>query len=223
MKYNLNIDLSLVEKDQIRKIFKLKKNNNNQNINIASHETKYGKEYLDPFNSKQVLNLYNDIFHKVNNIRLGVQYEKFQKKINELSKRKYLINLMPKIRISRLTNSITNINTKISKPLSGKTIKTSKTSKIIIEKKPSPIRKLPLIKYQIRQPFDKLKNDIVIFPSNIFTQYHPSSRGQFSLCTSENGTIYIFGGLQSKSFSELWIYQIKKKSMLNHKNSLFGH
>ena len=223
MKYNLNFDLSLLEKDQIRKFFKLKNSNNKQNINITSHETKYGKEYLDPFNSKQVLNLYNDIFHKVNNIRLGVQYEQFQKKINELSKRKYLINLMPKIRIARLTSSITNINSKISKPLSGKIIKTSKTSKLIIEKKPTPIRKLPLMKYQIRQPFDKLKNDIVIFPSNIFTQYHPSSRGQFSLCTSENGRIYIFGGLQSKSFSELWICQIKKKSMLNHKNSLFGY
>ena len=101
MKYNLNFDLSLLEKDQIRKFFKLKNSNNKQNINITSHETKYGKEYLDPFNSKQVLNLYNDIFHKVNNIRLGVQYEQFQKKINELSKRKYLINLMPKIRIAR--------------------------------------------------------------------------------------------------------------------------
>ena len=62
---------------------------------------------------------------------------------------------MPKIRIARLTSSITNINSKISKPLSGKIIKTSKTSKLIIEKKPTPIRKLPLMKYQIRQPFDK--------------------------------------------------------------------
>ena len=68
------------------------------------------KNIQNPFNSKQVLNLYNDIFHKVNNIRLGVQYEQFQKKINELYNRKYLINLTPKIRIARLTSSITNIN-----------------------------------------------------------------------------------------------------------------
>jgi hypothetical protein len=80
IKYNLNTDLSLIEKDEIRKIFKIKNNNQNKSINTTSHQTKYGNEYLDPFNSKQVLNLNNDIYQKVNTIRLGVQYEEFQKK-----------------------------------------------------------------------------------------------------------------------------------------------
>ena len=216
IKYNLNTDLSLIEKDEIRKIFKIKNNNQNKSINTTSHQTKYGNEYLDPFNSKQVLNLNNDIYQKVNTIRLGVQYEEFQKKINELSKRKHLINLMPKIRISRLTNSVTKITKKLSKPLSG----IANNNKYITEKNVDLIKKkLPPIKYQI-QPFNKLKNDIVIFPSNIFTQYHPSSRGQFALCTTENGTIYVFGGLQSKSFSEMWVCQIRKKSFVNKKTNL---
>ena len=216
IKYNLNTDLSLIEKDEIRKIFKIKNNNQNKSINTTSHQTKYGNEYLDPFNSKQVLNLNNDIYQKVNTIRLGVQYEEFQKKINELSKRKHLINLMPKIRISRLTNSVTKITKQLSKPLSG----IANNNKYITEKNVDLIKKkLPPIKYQI-QPFNKLKNDIVIFPSNIFTQYHPSSRGQFALCTTENGTIYVFGGLQSKSFSEMWVCQIRKKSFVNKKTNL---
>ena len=216
IKYNLNTDLSLIEKDEIRKIFKIKNNNQNKSINTTSHQTKYGNEYLDPFNSKQVLNLNNDIYQKVNTIRLGVQYEEFQKKINELSKRKQLINLMPKIRISRLTNSVTKITNQLSKPLSG----IANNNKYITEKNIDLIKKkLPPIKYQI-QPFNKLKNDIVIFPSQIFTQYHPSSRGQFALCTSENGTIHVFGGLQSKSFSEMWVCQIRKKSFVNKKTNL---
>ena len=137
IKYNLNTDLSLIEKDEIRKIFKIKNNNQNKSINTTSHQTKYGNEYLDPFNSKQVLNLNNDIYQKVNTIRLGVQYEEFQKKINELSKRKQLINLMPKIRISRLTNSVTKITNQLSKPLSG----IANNNKYITEKNIDLIKK----------------------------------------------------------------------------------
>ena len=207
------------EKDKIKRIFKIKPKN--KSISIISHQSDYGIEYSDPFNSKQVLNLNNDIYKTINNIGIETQYDQFQKKMIELSKKKHLLSLMPKIRISRITNIVNNITTKqISKPLSGKTTKTTKTTKTQIEKKIEPIHKLPLIKYQIK-PFDKLKEDIIIFPGNIYTNYHPSSRVQFSLCISEKGIIYIFGGLQSKSFYDMWICSIRKKSILNNENDYF--
>ena len=222
LKYNITTDLSMNEKDKIKRIFKIKPNN--KSISIISHQTEYGIEYSDPFNSKQVLNLNNDIYKTINNIGIETQYDQFQKKMIELSKKKHLLSLMPKIRISRITNIVNNITTKqISKQLSGKTTKTTKTTKTIknqIEKKPEPINKLPIIKYQIK-PIDKLKEDIVIFPGNIFTNFHPSSRVQFSYCISEKGLIYIFGGLQSKSFYDMWVCTIRKKSILNNENDYF--
>ena len=38
---------------------------------------------------------------------------------------------------------------------------------------------------------DKLSNELKIIFNIIHSQYHPSSRGLFSLSTTENGTIYI--------------------------------
>ena len=214
LKYNITTDLSMNEKDKIRKIFKIKPKN--KSISVISHQSDYGIEYSDPFNSKQVLNLNNDIYKTINNIGIETQYDQFQKKMTELSHKKHLLSLMPKIRISRITNTLNNnITTKQTpKPISGKTTKTTKTQ---LEKKIEPIYKFPPIKYQIK-PFDKLKEDIIIFPGNIYTNYHPSSRIQFSLCVSEKGIIYIFGGLQSKSFYDMWICSIRKKSILNNEN-----
>ena len=219
LKYNITTDLSMNEKDKIKRIFKIKPKN--KSISIFSHQSDYGIEYSDPFNSKQVLNLNNEIYKTINNIGIETQYDLFHKKMQELSRKKHLLSLMPKIRISRITNVVNNITTKqISKPLSGKTAKTTKTTKTQLEKKIDPIYKLPFIKYQIK-PFDKLKEDIIIFPGNIYTNYHPSSRVQFSLCISEKGLIYIFGGLQSKSFYDMWECSIRKKSILNNENDYF--
>ncbi len=216
LKYNITTDLSMNEKDKIKRIFKIKPKN--KSISIFSHQSDYGIEYSDPFNSKQVLNLNNEIYKTINNIGIETQYDLFHKKMQELSRKKHLLSLMPKIRISRITNVVNNITTKqISKPLSGKTAKTTKTTKTQIEKKIEPFHKFPPIRYQIK-PFDKLKEDIIIFPGNIYTNYHPSSRVQFSLCISEKGLIYIFGGLQSKSFYDMWECSIRKKSILNNEN-----
>ena len=232
-KFNIYTHLSQKQKERIKLIFK----NVPRNISITTNESQIGSSYSDPFNSQKVLNLNKDVYNAVSNIRIENQFESFNKKIEEINKKKKIIKLMPKIRISKLTTipylkSFYKINT------SNSIIGTIRTDSKKNNKKPTitrlnsrktSINKIPSInnindinkikdynKKTISMiPREKLSTDLKCIFNIIHTQYHPSSRGLFSLITTEDGTIYIFGGYQSKSYSDLWKCYFKRKRNLS--------
>ena len=211
-KYNIYTSLSEIQKERIKLIFKKVP----RNISITTSESNYGSSYSDPFNSQKVLNLNKEVYNAVSNIRIENQFDSFNKKIKEINRKKQIIKLMPKIRISKLTSIPFLKNYKEKNTITGTITIDSKINK----KKESKIslKKIPIIENmkKIRNNYrmisrDKLSNELKIIFNIIHSQYHPSSRGSFSLSTTENGTIYIYGGYQSKSFSDLWKCNIKKK------------
>ena len=232
-KFNIYTHLSQKQKERIKLIFKKVP----RNISVTTNESQIGSSYSDPFNSQKVLNLNKDVYNAVSNIRIENQFESFNKKIEEINKKTKIIKLMPKIRISKLTTipylkSFYKINT--SNSIIG-TIRTDskknniKTTLTRLNTRKSSINKIPSINNinNINQnkdyhkksismiPREKLSTDLKCNFNIIHTQYHPSSRGLFSLITTEDGTIYIFGGYQSKSYSDLWKCYFKRKRNLS--------
>jgi hypothetical protein len=57
---------------------------------------------------------------------------------------------------------------------------------------------------------DKLFSALRIYSTKLSTQLHPSSRGKFSYIITEDYNLFIFGGIQSKSFNDLWQYNFSK-------------
>ena len=98
-KFNIYTHLSQKQKERIKLIFKKVP----RNISVTTNESQIGSSYSDPFNSQKVLNLNKDVYNAVSNIRIENQFESFNKKIEEINKKKKIIKLMPKIRISKLT------------------------------------------------------------------------------------------------------------------------
>ena len=98
-KYYLNTDLNSFQKTTIQKFFKKKKKDNS----ILTHSIDTKSSYLNPFDSQHTLNFNQKVFTTLNNIRMESQYNLYTKKINEYHQKQKMINLMPKITISKIT------------------------------------------------------------------------------------------------------------------------
>ena len=114
-KYSFHNNLNDEQKTCIQSFFKT---NHKKNKSITTHSVK-NETYTNPFNSQHILNFKNQIYNILNNIRMESQYNSYSKKINDIHKKEILIKSMPKILISKISNSNNN------------EIKESKTKKIL--------------------------------------------------------------------------------------------
>ena len=103
-KFNLSTDLNYDEKYVINNVINNNKSQNNKTLNVF-----YKKQsFNSPFNSKLILNCNNKIMKTLNDMRMYSQCNQFYKKINEVNKKNYFLNKMPKIRVSKFSSPETN-------------------------------------------------------------------------------------------------------------------
>ena len=112
-KYSFHNNLNDEQKTCIQSFFKT---NHKKNKSITTHSVK-NEKYTNPFNSQHILNFNNQIYNILNNLRMEIQYNSYSKIINDIHKKELLIKSMPKILISKISNS-------------NNEIKESKTKKI---------------------------------------------------------------------------------------------
>ena len=113
-KYSFHNNLNDEQKTCIQSFFKT---NHKKNKSITTHSVK-NEKYTNPFNSQHILNFNNQIYNILNNLRMEIQYNSYSKIINDIHKKELLIKSMPKILISKISNS-------------NNEIKESKTKKIL--------------------------------------------------------------------------------------------
>ena len=217
LRYNVSTDLDYNEKKTIlnemsinRINHKLKSVNNENNIFYNTRNT----EYQNPFYSQRVLNFNNELYKTLYKIRMATQYKKYNNKIKEYKEKQKFIDKMPKIRISKIApGKKTNIQRRFSSISKNNAINNNITNNNNQEnnnqnKIQKPIRKITSLNLFANVPNfiskEKLLNEINIFQSLITTQYHPLSRSQFCLCQSEEGTLFLYGGIQSKNLTDIW-------------------
>ena len=200
VKYSLNNDLNEFQKTTIQSFFKNKHRKNNSNVTYSVKK----ELYSNPYNSQHMLNFNNQIYNILNNIRMETQYTSYSKKINDIHQKEKLLKLMPKVLISIITGNQkskkeTNMN-KIVQINSSNTLPLLNSTKIISR--------------------EEILSSIKIKKRIIETYHHPLSRGEFSLCQTEDKIIYLFGGIQSKCLNDIWKCKLiieKSKSNNNDK------
>ena len=220
LRYNISTDLDYNEKKTILNEMSINRNNNKLNSGNNENNIFYNSiktEYQNPFYSQRVLNFNNELYKTLYKIRMATQYKKYNNKIKEYKEKQKFIDKMPKIRISKIapgkktniqrrfsslsknniisniTNNINNNNNNNNNQENNKVGKIKKFSSLnIFANVPNFISK------------EKLLNEINIFQSIITTQFHPLSRSQFCLCQSEEGILYLYGGIQSKNLTDIW-------------------
>ena len=159
--------------------------------------------YKNPFKSQYALNFNNTIYKTLNNIRMESQFNSYSKRIQEYHLKEKMIKLMPKITISKVTSENNNkIKSSIKKKFNSQYQRTK-----------SQDEDLPTLNSSKILPRDDLINNLSVHQNKIEALYHPTSRGQFSLCKTEDNLIYIFGGIQSKFLNDIWICSIGTKNI----------
>ena len=193
-KYSFHNNLNDEQKTCIQSFFKT---NHKKNKSITTHSVK-NEKYTNPFNSQHMLNFNNQIYNILNNIRMESQYNSYSKKINDIHKKEKLIKSMPKILISKISNSNNN------------EIKESKTKKILRLNTSDTLPLLNRTKILSREDY---LSQLSIKKKIIETLHHPLSRGEFSLCKIEDNTLFLYGGIQSKFLNDIWKckFSIEKK------------
>ena len=200
-RYYLNSQLNDFQKTSIQHFFKKTPKDNS----IFTHSVDNKELYSNPFKSQHALNFNNNIYKTLNNIRMEHQFNCYTRRINDYHQKEKMLKLMPKVKISKITSDSNN-NVKKSK------IKKKNSYKGLLKIKTDD---LPIIPTSKLLPRDDLLNALSIHQSCINTLFHPSSRGQFSICKTEGNKLYIFGGIQSKFLNDLWICQIGTKNIIN--------
>ncbi len=202
-KYNITSDLEQKEKNSIKKLLKKKK------VIIFNEQD----IYPNPYYSKKILNINSEICKTLNNLRLKIQLNSFQNKIQEIIKKQKNLQNMSKIK----TLKIESLNDKILLNNNLKKIKSLSTN---ISRRNSSNASLDLI------PKDIFNNkNISIYSGIIKANFHPNSRTLFSSCYN-NINVYIFGGIQSKLLNDIWkCYLIKhiKKNLNPQLNDKIIH
>ena len=186
-KYKITSDLEQKEKNSIRNLLKKKK------VKIFNEQD----IYPNPYYSKKILNINSEICKTLSNLRLKVQLNTFQNKIQEIVKRQKILQNMTKIKISKIDSLNSNIQLKNN-------IKKIKSLSTNYTRRNSSNTSLDLIPKDIFN-----SKNISIYPEIIKTNFHPSSRSLFSSCYI-NKNVYIFGGIQSKLLNDIWKCYLKK-------------
>lgn len=208
-KYNISSQLSYDEQSWIKQALKKSKDKS-----IVYSSNSRDKLYSDPFKSQEILNINNEVYTKINNIRMQTQTDKFVSKINSVVENKKVLSKMPKIRVSKMTISsipvrrISTTNSNVKNPKSTKEDKERKSqafSSLVF----STIKGKSLFGGMTRE---QMLNEVKLSMDFIPTQYHPFSRDQFALTITEDDVIFIFGGVQGKKLSDLWSFELNSKS-----------
>ena len=116
-KYNISSQLSYDEQSWIKQALKKSKDKS-----IVYSSNSKDELYSDPFKSQEILNINNEVYKKINNIRMQTQTDKFVSKINSVVENKKVLSKMPKIRVSKMTISsipvrrISTTNSNIKNP-----------------------------------------------------------------------------------------------------------
>jgi hypothetical protein len=198
-KYRLNSELNEFQKTTIQNFFRSSHKDNS--ILAGSVDNK--EMYKNPFKSQYALNFNNTIYKTLNNIRMESQFNSYSKRIQEYHLKEKMIKLMPKITISKVTSENNNkIKSSIKKKFNSQYQRTK-----------SQDEDLPTLNSSKILPRDDLINNLSVHQNKIEALYHPTSRGQFSLCKTEDNLIYIFGGIQSKFLNDIWICSIGTKNI----------
>ena len=198
-KYRLNSELNEFQKTTIQNFFRSSHKDNS----ILARSVDNKEMYKNPFKSQYALNFNNTIYKTLNNIRMESQFNSYSKRINEYHLKEKMIKLMPRITISKITSENNNkIKTSIKKKFNSH-----------IQRTKSQAEDLPTLNSSKILPRDDLINNLSVHQNKIETLYHPTSRGQFSLCETEDNLIYIFGGIQSKFLNDIWICSIGTKNI----------
>ena len=203
-RYRLNTQLNEFQKTSIQHFFRKSHKDNS----IFAHSVDNKELYSNPFKSQHDLNFNKNIYKTLNNIRMEHQFNSYTRRINDYHQTEKKLKLMPKVKISKITSDINN-NVKKSK------IKKKNSLRGLLKIKTDD---LPMIPTSKLLPRDDLLNELSIHQSCINTLFHPSSRGQFSICKTYDNRLYIFGGIQSKFLNDFWICQIGTKNIINDIN-----
>ncbi len=198
-KYRLNSELNEFQKTTIQNFFR----NSHKDNSILARSVDNKEMYKNPFKSQYALNFNNTIYKTLNNIRMESQFNSYSKRIQEYHLKEKMIKLMPRITISKITSENNNkIKSGIKKKFNSH-----------IQRTKSKAEDLPTLNSSKFLPRDDLINNLSVYQNKIETLYHPTSRGQFSLCKTEDNLIYIFGGIQSKFLNDIWVCSIGTKNI----------
>ncbi len=201
-KYRLNSELNEFQKTTIQNFFR----NSHKDNSILARSVDNKEMYKNPFKSQYALNFNNTIYKTLNNIRMESQFNSYSKRIQEYHLKEKMIKLMPRITISKITSE----NHKLKSDMKKK-INSQRTNSI--QRTKTQDEDLPTLNSSKFLPRDDLINNLSVHQNKIETLYHPTSRGQFSLCKTEDNLIYIFGGIQSKFLNDIWVCSIGTKNI----------
>ena len=220
-KYNIPTQLSYDEQSVIKKRLRYPK----KDSSIIYTSNPKDEMFTDPYKSKEILNVKNDVYHTILNIRMQTQSDVFYQTINSIMEKKKIISKMPKVRISKVT-----INSgPVRRASTTKSIESKKTGKGKEETKEQKEGKEKKEKEEDRKPKhflglisnnnlfggmtrEQMLNEIRLSMGVITTQYHPFSRDQFSFSITEDEIIYIFGGMQGRKLNDLWCFNLNSKT-----------
>ena len=192
------------------------------------HTKALDKQYKDPYNSLKKMKIKNQMMKIINNLNINFQYEKFQKEYNNICElniqknRMKNIKIIPKKRIKSYKNfkaeqilKNLDLDNSFEDSINKKNKnKKNKKNQIIYFNKPQTIyaRGIDLEEVELKLEY-------------ITILHHPEIRTKTAICfNEEKGEIYLYGGLNGKKLSDLWLFnfsQIKlgwKRIYENNKN-----
>ena len=194
----LNTELDEFQKTTIQNFYKINKKDNS----ITARSVTNKEIYTNPFNSQRILNLNERIYKTLSSFRMENQFNSYTKRINEYHKKQKMLKLMPKIIISKI-----EFNQKVKRGKNKNHFKSNSQSITKINENEN----LPILNSNKMLHRDDILHELKVFQNTYETLYHPSSRGQFSICKTPENKIIIFGGVQSKFLNDMWTCSIITK------------
>ena len=207
--YFIEKKLTFDEFNEIEK--KLRKK---QDIKVRNVEK---RDYRDPFKSKKVLKINSQMSDTVEKIRLGLQFQQYQKEYDDVCKFNIKNNRMPNIKV------LTKHTHQMEEDTSIKQLKLKKKS--VFEKEFLYSNLKDYLNNKMKENFLNVTTKYVRYEQNkeqfkidiglIKIRHHPMLRAFSAICYDElKGSIYLYGGLGGKIYGDIWVckyrYDIKK-------------
>ena len=207
--YFIEKKLTFDEFNEIEK--KLRKK---QDIKVRNVEK---RDYRDPFKSKKVLKINSQMSDTVERIRLGLQFQQYQKEYDDVCKFNIKNNRMPNIKV------LTKHTHQMEEDTSIKQLKLKKKS--VFEKEFLYSNLKDYLNNKMKENFLNVTTKYVRYGQNkeqfkidiglIKIRHHPMLRAFSAICYDElKGSIYLYGGLGGKIYGDIWVckyrYDIKK-------------
>ena len=198
-KYNIPTHLSYDERSEIYHLM-VKKDNRmkkESNITFSTSNNSDNDAYSDPYKTLRILKAKSNIQTTLQNANMKTQIEKFYQKIDSIKATRKAIEKIRHIRVTKLNRAHGKNQKRVG------SIKVSE--EVLKQIQPGKLQKTRLKGVLSR---DQLLNEVKLTFGCNKNAYHPSARGQFSFCITDDDKLYIFGGVLSKKMCDLWRYSL---------------